>query len=190
MYGMIRVGAFAVALLAAGCGEEPRGEVAADWDGTGVGWTTELVSRVPEVSREATLVGLAPVQEVRTTAEDGFDRMVIEFVGRGMPNYHLRYADEPLRDCRSGEAVDMAGVAVIHVRLEPARAHDEQGRPLFTEAAPPTGLPMLLEQRLICDADGSVEWALGVASRNEFRIMQLTELNRLVIDVRHGGNAG
>jgi len=148
------------------------------------------VSRVPEVSREATLVGLAPVQEVRTESHEGFDRMVVEIVGRGMPNYHVTYAEEPLRDCATGEPVEVEGVATLHVRLEPARAHDENGRPLFVESAPETGLPVLLDQRLICDAEGSVEWALGVASRNEFRVLQLTELNRIVIDVRHGSPPG
>ncbi|MEX2583352.1 MAG: hypothetical protein WD766_08760 [Gemmatimonadota bacterium] len=171
--------------LSLGACDEPPEEISSGWDGTGVGWTTELVSRVPEVSREAQLQGLAPIQEVRRAAEDGFDRFVIEIQGRGMPNYEVEYADEPLRDCRTGAEVSVAGEAVIHVRLEPAVAHEPSGQPLFRDAPAETGLPVLLEQRLVCDSDGSVEWALGVARRAQFRVIQLTELNRIVVDVRH-----
>jgi hypothetical protein len=172
-------------IVLAACGNDAEVEIAADWDGTGVGWTTELISRVPEVSREAQLVGLAPIQEVRTGPEEGFDRMVIEIRDRGMPNYEVEYAREPLRNCDTGQPVELAGTAVIHVRLEPAVAHGEEGRPFIQNTGGETGLPVLLEQQLICDRDGQVEWAVGVASRNEYRVLQLTELNRLVLDVRH-----
>jgi hypothetical protein len=174
-------------LVATACGSDAEGEIAADWDGTGVGWTTEPISRIPEVSREAQLIGLAPVQEVRTGPDDGFDRMVIEIQDRGMPNYEVEYASEPLRYCETGETVEVAGVATLHLRLEPARAHDDEGRRLFANDGGETDLAVLVDQELICDRDGSVEWAVGVASRNEYRVLQLTELNRIVLDVRHDG---
>ncbi|MQA89702.1 MAG: hypothetical protein GEU90_05640 [Gemmatimonas sp.] len=172
----------------ASCGRDPEeGAIASDWDGTGVGWTTDLISRIPEVSREAQLIGLAPIQEVRTGVDDGFDRMVIEIEGRGMPNYEVEYAAEPLQYCETGEPVQLEGTATLHVRLEPAKARNEQGRVLFSNSGGRTGLPVLVEQQLVCDRDGSVEWAVGVASPNAYRVLQLTEMNRIVLDIRHEG---
>jgi hypothetical protein len=44
---------------------------------------------------------------------------------------------------------------------------------------------VLKELKLICDFEGQVEWLLGLAARNGYRVLELTEPPRLVVDVRH-----
>ncbi|MBA4159064.1 MAG: hypothetical protein H0X65_16535, partial [Gemmatimonadetes bacterium] len=45
--------------------------------------------------------------------------------------------------------------------------------------------PVLKQLTLICDFEAQVEWVLGVSSPNRFRVIELHEPARLVVDVRH-----
>src|SRR5690606_40460443 len=60
---------------------------------------------------------------------------VFEFPGNGLPGYHIGYIDRPVRQCGSGEVVELAGDGWLEIRMEPAQAHDEQGRATVTERA-------------------------------------------------------
>lgn len=130
-------------------------------------------------------VGMATLESVRTARNDGFDRVVFEFEAGKTPGYRVEYVDRPVRQCGSGQAVPLRGDAWLRVRLEPSQAHDDRGRPTVRDRARSADLPVLRELRLICDYEGQVEWVLGVASPNHFRVTQLNSPARLVVDVRH-----
>lgn len=124
------------------------------------------------------------LEEVRVGRNEGFDRVVFQF-REAVPGYHLEYVDRPVRQCGSGEPVEIAGDGWLAVRLEPSQAHDDQGRATVQERARSPGLPTIRELRATCDFEGQVEWVLGVASPNRFRVMELEAPPRLVVDVRH-----
>jgi hypothetical protein len=176
-----RLTALAAALLLAACGspgtETPNGQPAPD---TAAGdWTSGVVHRASAGG------GIATLTRVRAATQDGHDRIVFEFPGSGLPGYRIEYIDRPVRQCGSGEAVQIAGDGWLQIRMEPAQAHDEQGRPTITERAFSPGLPTIREARLTCDFEGQVTWVLGVASPNPYRVLELAAPPRLVVDVRH-----
>jgi len=121
---------------------------------------------------------------VRSARHAKFDRVVFEFSGR-VPGYHLEYIDRPVRQCGSGEATQIAGDAWLEVRMSPTDAHDDKGKPTAGERERKMQLGVLRELELTCDFEAVVTWVLGVASPNRYRILELQDPPRLVVDVKH-----
>ncbi|HEY6110246.1 MAG TPA: hypothetical protein VIV56_15205, partial [Gemmatimonadales bacterium] len=117
--------------------------------------------------------------------EPGFDRVVFEFSGSGLPGYQVQYATEPIRACGSGAAIPLAGSGRLAVRFEPAQAHDTLGRVTSAERALAPRLQQVIELKLVCDFEGQVEWALGLAARRPFRVLEDSQPLRVIVDVRH-----
>jgi hypothetical protein len=141
-------------------------------------WTAGVVSMRREHN------GVAGLASVRSARHADFDRVVIEFADGSLPGYHIEYVDRPIRQCGSGNVVDMPGDGWLAVRLEPARAHDDQGRATIANRVDRPDLANIVEIRLICDFEAQVEWVLGVRSPNPYRVLELHEPMRLVIDIR------
>ena len=150
-----------------------------DADTTSSQWTAGIVRR----DRAAT--GVATQSAVRVARHDGFDRLVLEFEGDELPSYHVEYVDRPVRQCGSGDVVNVAGDGWLLIRLEPARAHDDDGRATIEQRSARPALPVLIETKLICDFEAQVEWVLGMSSPNPYRVLELSQPVRLVVDVRH-----
>jgi hypothetical protein len=147
-------------------------------DTTVSAWTAGITSVGHDVSEIATL------SAVRMAKHEGFDRFVVEFKGPQLPSYHVEYVDRPVRQCGSGDVVPVAGDAWLAIRLQPAQAHDEQGRATIEERKASPRFPILLEAHIVCDFEGQVEWVLGVSSPLGYRVSELTRPARLSIDLR------
>jgi hypothetical protein len=128
----------------------------------------------------------AILREVRAASQAGFDRVVFEFEGTSVPGYRVGYIDPPAVQCGSGEPAEVAGAALLQVRLDPAQAHTEAGEATVRERERHPGLSVLQEMESICDFEADVTWVLGLAARNRFRVQELTSPPRLVIDIQHG----
>lgn len=130
--------------------------------------------------------GLKPVtlREVREARNEGFDRVVFQFDGEQVPGYHVEYIDTPVIKCGSGDPTPIAGQGWLQVRMVPAQAH-EGGKPTVTERERKPRLTVLEELELTCDFEGEATWVLGVKSPNKYRVMELAEPTRLVVDVQH-----
>jgi hypothetical protein len=141
-------------------------------------WTAGLV----DVKRS----GSAPVtlREVRTARNEGFDRLVLQFDGDQLPGYHVEYVDKPVIKCGSGDPTEVAGEGWLQVRIQPAQAH-EGPQVTVAERERKPGLPVVQELELTCDFEGEVTWVLGVKHPNKYRVMELREPTRLVVDVQH-----
>ncbi len=143
-------------------------------------WTASVVARAP---------GAAPMtelREVRTARNETFDRVVFEFAGNSLPGYRAEYVDRPIRQCGSGNTTEIAGDGWLELRLSPARAHTEAGGATVKERERGSmGLPNLAELELTCDFEGEVVWVMGTRSPNPFRVLELFNPPRLVVDVRH-----
>ena len=173
-----------ILLLAAGCGPAENGAI----DGlpapgqpvvTISDWTAGTVNRPRPGIAPPTLV------DVRTARHEGFDRVVFRFDGARTPGVHVEYIDQPVRQCGSGNPVQIAGDAWLEIRLEPSNAHTQQGQPTVTDRERMPGLPNLKELELTCDFEAQVAWVLGLASPNEYRVLELENPARLVVDVQH-----
>jgi hypothetical protein len=142
----------------------------------------------PGIQRR-TRSGAAPgiLRAVRTAEHPGFDRVVFQFDG-SMPGYHIEYIDRPIRECGSGRTLPVAGQGWLRVRLDPARAHelvDGFAQATVASRNRPVDHNVVLQLALTCDFEARVEWVIGVTSPNRYRVLELTEPVRLVVDVLH-----
>lgn len=137
------------------------------------------------VEKQRPEAGVAVLRDVRAASQEGFDRVVFEFEGSAVPGYHVEYVDRPVIQCGSGEPVEVAGDGWLEVRLVPAQAHTEEGRPTAGERERRLSLPVIKELQSTCDFEAHVTWVLGVASPNRYRVQELSNPARLIVDVRH-----
>lgn len=128
---------------------------------------------------------LVTLRGVRAASNpEGFDRMVLEFGDAPVPRWSTAYAARPVMSCGSGEPVQVEGARWLRVRLRTAQAHDDQGRPTVRQRRLPLGMPALREMAIACDFEGEVEVVLGVSAANPYRVLELANPTRLVIDVQ------
>jgi hypothetical protein len=127
----------------------------------------------------------ALLRVVRTGKHESFDRVVFEFEGSAIPGYHIEYVDKPVRDCGQGAVVPISGDGFLLIRMQPSNAHTEAGVPSVTARQQSPKLPILKELKLICDFEADVQWILGVSSPNRYRVLELTNPARLVVDIAH-----
>ena len=136
------------------------------------------------VQRNHPLTPPAVLVEVDDDACQDFERFVFEFEG-GVPGYKVRYVDKPIRDCGAGNVVPVAGDAWLKIAFTPAQAHtlstgevtvDDRNQ-MFDH----TNARQLVQ---VCDFEGHVEWVLGVRFPGRFRVTELTDPPRIVVDVK------
>ncbi|MEX1181907.1 MAG: hypothetical protein WEF86_01635 [Gemmatimonadota bacterium] len=149
----------------------------------GVGWTTDA-SRA-----EKPEAGAATLSDVRTARHDGFDRVVLDFDAGPVPGHVVAYGDGRIMQCGSGAEVHVPGAARLRILLYPANAHTEEGLATVADRDRTLELPNLRALRLICDFEAQVEWVAGVASQTQYRVFELSDPARLVVDIRHAAGS-
>lgn len=128
---------------------------------------------------------IGTLRDARTAVHPGYDRVVFEFDGERLPGYEIEYVDRPIRACGSGDVVPLAGTGRLRVRFRPARAHTDEGAPTLPRRDLTPDLPVLKELKVSCDFEGRLEWGLGLATPNAYRVLELGGPPRLVVDVGH-----
>lgn len=166
--------ALVAALFACGGGDKPAPPDSAT--NTAATAATQDSGLAPTDTPQATLTA------IDATADSGFDRFVFEFAGEA-PGYHVEYRDRVVR-CGSGDSVSVQGAALA-VRFEPARAHDDDGRPTLPAREGALGLPALTEWKLICDFEGQVEFLIGVTAMAPYRVTTQATPAGFILEVRH-----
>ncbi len=177
------------------------------------GLTVAAVGVLPAVARSATAgpCGIAwgstaksvpamtgaPLTGVRVGRHDCFDRLVVDVAGRPAAGYRVEYVTPPYRADGSGDALFVAGGAVLRVIVE-APAYDSNGN----STVPWGGTSIVIRpDRFQADGfrtfrdlvwgssfEGQSSFGLGVRARLPFRVFQLDgpgRATRLVIDVGH-----
>ena len=129
--------------------------------------------------------GAALLSAVRTGQQVNFDRIVFEFASSKLPGYHIEYIDKPVRSCGSGDVVPLKGDAWLEVRFTPANAHDEQGEPTVKAREMAPNHKVVKELKSICDFEAEVDWVAGLVSPNKYRVLELKNPTRLVVDIKH-----
>lgn len=129
----------------------------------------------------------ALLKDVRSDHHPGFDRVVFEFESL-LPGYEVKYMPRPVVEDGSGRTVEVAGAAVLHVRMENASGADllgEKVRQTYTGAnrIAPTGTTAVKELVRVGDFEAVLSWAVGVTSEAPFKVSALASPARLVVDV-------
>jgi hypothetical protein len=118
---------------------------------------------------------------VQAVDRKGYDRVLFTFRG-AMPGYEVRYVPEVAGP--GGGRLPLPGEAFMAVSFEPARAHDPGGEPTFPDGTLTPGYPALRQVRFAGDFEGRVSFGIGVAGRGGFRVAELRNPTRVVVDVR------
>ena len=142
----------------------------------GPGWSTSPKERRREPSTVPLLVG------VRVGHHAGYDRVTFEFDGPA-PGWRVAYVPRVDQD-GSGAPVPLAGSAFLHVMLTPANAHTEQGARSYRDPTVITpGFPTLKQVKAAGDFEAVVSFGLGLRSKVGFRVLELRDPARIVVDV-------
>ena len=155
--------------------DEDASDAQADFEGTA--GNTE--------KKNPNATGAVLLKEARSAKHANFDRVVFEFEGAQLPSYKIEYIDKPVRACGSGDVVPFQGDAWLSVRFTGANAHTEAGEPTIKDRTRSPNLTIVKDLKLICDFEAEVEWVLGVASPNKYRVLELKNPTRLVVDIKH-----
>lgn len=122
---------------------------------------------------------------VRTARHGNYDRVVLEFLGAELPGYHIEYIGKPVSACGSGNVVPLASDARLEVRFTDAVAHAPEGDATITDRERVLNLPIIKEMKITCDFEGGVTWVFGVISAKKYRVLELKNPTRLVVDIKH-----
>ncbi|WP_441300214.1 AMIN-like domain-containing (lipo)protein [Blastococcus sp. PRF04-17] len=126
------------------------------------------------------------VSDIRVGRHDGFDRVVFEVDGTGTPGWDVRYVDQAFSQ-GSGDAVDVAGDAVLQVTLTGAAYPFETGVEEFTGGPVRGGTDVVTEVAWDATFEGTSVAFVGTAATVPFRVYQLTGPTRVVVEVAHRG---
>lgn len=137
------------------------------------------------VEKEGPAVPPVAVQtDVRYAEHADFDRVVFDFMDNA-PGYRVEYVDPPILADGSGNEVEIAGEAFLQVRFSTAQAHDEEGNLTIDELEIMPGLDSVVEIERTGDFEGYVTWVLGLPEELDFRVSDLTDPFRVVVDIAH-----
>ncbi len=125
------------------------------------------------------------LMDVRAAAHEDFDRLVFEFAD-SRPGYRVEYVSEAVA-CGSGMRVEVAGNAVLQVRMQPAVAHSEDGVPTFPSQELTPSLASIVEVIQTCDFEGEVTWVVGLTEEVDFSLFTYPGPFGIAIDVAHPG---
>jgi hypothetical protein len=128
--------------------------------------------------------GAATLLDLRTGANAGFDRVVLEFTGSTIPGYRVEYVDRPVRECGSGRTVAVAGDGWLAITLRGTQAHTDDGRSTVQRRNRRLDMAVIRQVVFTCDFEGIVQVVLGVGSPNRYRVTELSDPARLIVDLQ------
>lgn len=128
-------------------------------------------------------LGGSTVVGVRVGQSDGFDRLSIEFEG-AISGYSVSYVPQVLQD-GVGEPVAVEGVAFIQVTLTGVPDDPEAPQGTVTPALP--GITQVVGAG--AGVEGAAHYGIGTTEAAGFRVLLVSDPNRLLIDVAHAGTA-
>lgn len=141
------------------------------------------------VSMSAT-VTRAQITDVRVgshgSGSTGYDRIVFEFQGRGIPQVTLRAGTPPFTKDPSGLPLPVQGSSFLVLVLHGATAITPEGKMTYTGLTDfKPGFPELTEFTEAGDFEAVTEWVAGLSSPSCHRVFVLQNPTRLVIDLQH-----
>ncbi len=129
--------------------------------------------------------------DLRVGRQAGFDRVVWEFAGDGLPGWRASYSDDPRRE-GSGDRVDLSGNATLAVTIMGVGLPDSVDVPPGTTEYDGAGQVASADTELVTEViagawfEGYQDGFVGVDSEVPFRVYRLEDPTRIVLEVRTG----
>jgi hypothetical protein len=127
-------------------------------------------------------VGSPKLTTLRAGRHAGYDRVVFQLDGPIPSYYSVRYVPVVHLD-GSGDPLQLRGAAFLEVIIR-APTHDEQYRPVLSPTRLRPDFPTLREVHAPGSFEGQTTAGIGVADRAPFRVLELTNPTRIVIDLK------
>jgi hypothetical protein len=191
------LGAVAAALAGCGGGSSPQGEPPAAPPTTSTSETTTTTA-TPEnpLPGAATSMVVAPttakdtalLERVAIGRHEGFDRVVFQFRGEGLPSYRIGYESPPFVEDGSGDPVDVDGNAFVSVRMEPASGFDlntGEGELVYKGPRRLPGAAIVTQAVRTGDFEAVLTWVIGLDARVPFLVTRASSPSRLIVDFRN-----
>jgi len=128
------------------------------------------------------------IEDVLVLSGDGFDRFVITFRDDAplLPGYRLEYVDAvtPCVTDADAPSVDARGEALLELQVSAANASRDDGSYAIPNRRIGSVSEHLLGLYTTCDSDGEVTWIFDVAEPTSYRLLELVNPTRLVVDVQ------
>jgi hypothetical protein len=152
----------------------------AQWNDAGKfnAWTSASFSRKNNASKKTPYL-----REVRTGRNQGFDRVVFEFTG-DIPRYQIEYIEPPIVGT-ADEEVKVKGKFFVSINLQSLPYPDDEK---LGEVRMPTDYKnaySLAEITQIEWFEGTRWYVIGLKAKKMFRVQQLKNPARLVIDFKN-----
>ncbi|WP_406232997.1 hypothetical protein [Nocardia sp. NBC_01009] len=125
------------------------------------------------------------VTDIRIGHQPGFDRVVYDLGGVGVPGWIVQYADRAVQD-GSGTIIDVAGRSILEVQITGSAYPFDSGATPYAGPDPATdpSAPAVAGVYRSNVFEGTTQSFIGVhADRPPFSVTTLTNPTRLVIDI-------
>ncbi|NLT30175.1 MAG: hypothetical protein GXX86_06915 [Propionibacterium sp.] len=122
--------------------------------------------------------------EVRIARQDGFDRVVVEFTGEGTLGYRAQYADEAVEP-GSGNPITVPGDHLLEVIITGTRIPNEGEDFAERGDVPANDATVVQGANFFPPYEGQSQLVIGTNGEAPFRVQELSDPTRLVIDVAH-----
>ncbi|MFD5869441.1 hypothetical protein ACFWGD_12660 [Corynebacterium sp. NPDC060344] len=127
------------------------------------------------------------IKDVRIGSHDGFDRIVIEFMGDGAPGYWVRYEEMPTQQ-GSGNPISVGGAHKLAIDVRGTgypfdfNVDDYPNGPVR-----PEGTSAISEVRGFGTFEGTTQYVAGIdGERRPFKVFKAADPTRLIIDIQTG----
>ena len=144
------------------------------------------------VAGPASATETALLERVAVGRHEGYDRIVFQFRGQGLPGYRVEYVEPPFAEDGSGDPVSLTGKAFVGVRLEPASGFDlntAEGQLVYKGPkrieGSAAGTSVVQELVRTGDFEAVVSWVIGLAEKVDFRVTTAESPSRLIVDLRN-----
>jgi hypothetical protein len=189
------------ALLAlTACGTGTAGDVTAASAGSATGSTASSTSGATDESgstdapafpattdpdtQDPSSDSAVTVRDIRLGHQDGFDRVVFEFGGTGMPGWDVQYVDAASSQ-GSGQPVHVTGDAILRVSLTGVGYPYATGVTEYSARTPLTadGTHAVTEVAYDATFEGTATAFVGATASTPFRVYALQNPTRVVLEV-------
>ena len=147
-----------------------------------------LASTQPGFSTQPRVVEHPPIGSptltgLRAGRHASFDRVVFQLDGPIPSHYSVRYVPVVHLD-GSGDPLQLRGTAFLEVVIR-APTHDQDYRPLLSPTRLRPDFPALREVKVPGSFEGQTTAGIGVTAKVGFRVLELANPTRIVIDLAH-----
>lgn len=119
---------------------------------------------------------------VRVGDHEGYDRVVVDLAGEGVPGWRAEYVPEAIEDGR-GNRIEVDGEAILSIDISGTR-YPEEGEGHDVPRGPVEGPDIVEEVHYVGTFEGLTQVFIGVDDGPaEFRVFALAQPARLVVDI-------